>query len=86
MKTRLEVSSSLKYPDGTVVLAGKISGELLSAGSRGRAKTARGNVEIEVLSVAINNIEIYQPEFQSVQAKILEGDEAWLKDALIQFD
>ena len=86
MKTQLAIFSTCNLRDGTVLLAGNVTGPLLTPGQCGSGATVAGQVKIEILSLGLNDPLLDKPNVQTFQAKILEGETQSLKGATLTFD
>ncbi len=86
MRTQFEIHSTLKLPDGTIVLTGSFDGPRLARGQRGLAATPSGDVRVEIIGSGGLDRDLIKPNMDSVLVRVLEGDHESLKGATLNFD
>jgi hypothetical protein len=84
MKTRFTVSDVLVLKNGNVSITG-FSEKHLPLTKRGKAATASGEIEIEIVSIGLVNPPSADPCRQDLQVHLLKGQPFDLKGATLFF-
>jgi len=85
MKTTFTVSDMLVLKNGDVAITG-FSEQNLPLTKRGRAATASGEIEIEIVSIGLVNPPSADPCRQDLRVHLLKGKPFDLKDATLFFE
>jgi hypothetical protein len=85
MKTRFSIEDVSVLPNGKIVVVGVAVGRNVTLGHRGRASTELGDLDVEVVSVALVDPPPADPNTQMLQLKVLAGTPSWLKGGSLEF-
>lgn len=85
MKAQFAVENVITLANGKVIAAGQLTrGENLSASMAGRSEI--GDLEVEIVSVALINSPPAAPHQKAVHLRIVRGAIESLKGAVLNFD